>query len=314
MSTSEVTGGDAPGATAAGAGVAGSGRSRVGQSALEGAAAPAVTGLGLRFVASEIGLLFGRRRNLVLLAVLALAPIALGIAVDVASPSSPGQGPTFLSQITDNGLFLVFTSLVITLPLFLPLAVAVASGDAVAGEASSGTLRNLLVVPVGRTRLLVVKYVGIVVWAAACTFTVAVVGLVVGLVLFPHGSVTLLSGDTIGYGHALGRALLVTLYVIAMLAGIAAIGLFVSTLTEVPIAAMAAVIVLTIVSEIVDAIPQLAVVHPYLFTHPWLAFGDLLRAPILATGIDHGLLTELAYVVVFGALAWSRFTSKDITS
>ena len=111
-----------------------------------------------------------------------------------------------------------------------------------------------------------------------------------------------------------GRAVLVTLYVIAMLAGVGAIGLFVSTLTEVPIAAMAAVIVLTIVSEIVDAIPQLSVVHPYLFTHPWLAFGDLLREPMMATGVVHGLLTQLAYVVVFGALAWARFTSKDITS
>lgn len=289
-------------------------RPHAGQSAAEAATAPGVSGLGLRFVGSEIALLFGRRRNLVLLAVLALAPVALGIAVDVSNSSSPGEGPSFLSQITDNGLFLVFTSLVVTLPVFLPLAVAVSCGDAVAGEASSGTLRNLLVVPVGRTRLLVVKYVGIVVWAAACTLTVALVGLVVGLALFPHGSVTLLSGSTIGYGAAVWRAVLVTLYVVAMLAGVGAIGLFVSTLTEVPIAAMAAVIVLTVVSEIVDAIPQLSIVHPYLFSHPWLAFGDLLRQPVALTGVEHGLATQLAYVVVFGALSWARFTTKDITS
>lgn len=291
-------------------------RGRVAQSAAESLASPGVSGLGGRFLLSELRLVLGRRRNLVLLAVLALAPIAIGIAVDVtaSNASSGGGGPAFLSQITENGLFLVFTALTVTLPVFLPLAVAVASGDAVAGEASTGTLRNLLVVPVGRTRLLVVKYVGVVVYAAACTLTVAVVGLIVGLILFPHGSVTLLSGSTVGYGAATGRAVLVTLYVVAMLAGVAAIGLFVSTLTEVPIAAMAAVIVLTIVSEIVDAIPQLSVVHPYLFTHPWLAFGDLLREPMMAAGVIHGLLTQLAYIVVFGALAWARFTSKDITS
>ena len=69
------------------------------------------------------------------------------------------------SQVTDNGLFLVFTSLTVLLPFFLPLAVSVASGEAIAGEANIGTLRNLLVVPVSRTRLLLVKYAGSVVFA-----------------------------------------------------------------------------------------------------------------------------------------------------
>lgn len=267
-----------------------------------------------RLLRSELRLVLGRRRNLVLLAVLALAPIALGIAVDVATPQPGGGGLTFLSQITDNGLFLVFTSLTVTLPLFLPLTIAVASGDAIAGEAATGTLRSLLVVPVSRTRLLVVKYAGLVAYAAVCTLTVAVVGLIVGLVLFPHGAVTLLSGTTVSYSAAIGRAALVTAYVAVMLAGVAAIGLFVSTLTEVPMAAMAAVAVLTVISEITDQIPQIAIIHRYLFTHPWLNFGDLLRAPITWSGVIDGTLTQVAYVVVFGALAWARLTTKDITS
>ena len=266
-----------------------------------------------RFLLSEFALVLRRRRNIVLLAVLALAPLGLGIAVRV-SPPGGGDGPTFLSQVTENGLFLVFTALTVTLPLFLPLAVAVAAGDAVAGEAGSGTLRSLLAVPVGRTRLLAVKYAGILLYAAVSVVTVAVVGLVVGLALFPHGGVTLLSGTTIGYLPALGRAALVACYVFVSLAGVAAIGLFVSTLTEVPTAAIATVTVLTIVSEILDAIPQVAVIAPYLFTHPWLAFGDLLRDPVITTNLVHGALTQLAYAVVFCAAAWARLTTKDVTS
>lgn len=266
-----------------------------------------------RFLSSELRLVLGRRRNLVLLAVLACAPIALGIAVDV-SPPGGGEGPTFLSQVTQNGLFLVFTALTITLPLFLPLTVAIAAGDAVAGEASAGTLRSLLVVPVGRTRLLAVKYVGILVYAALCTLTVAVVGLLVGLVLFPHGAVTLLSGNSVSYGSALGRAALVALYVVLSLTGVAAIGLFVSTLTEVPVAAVAAVAVLTVLSQIIDAVPQVAAIHPYLFTHPWQNFGELLRDPVSAGPLVHGVLTQLAYAVVFCAAAWARLTTKDISS
>ena len=267
----------------------------------------------LRLFRSEVRLVMGRRRNLALIAVLCCFPVLIGFAVH-HSPTTPGDGPPFLSQVTDNGLFLVFTSLTVLLPFFLPLAVAVTSGESVAGEASIGTLRNLLVVPVSRTRLLVVKYLASVVFAFVCIAAVALVGVVVGLLLFPHGSVTLLSGTTVSYAEALWRSLLVLGYVTAMLAGLAAIGLFVSTLTEVPIGAMAATAVLAIISQIADSIPQISAIHPYLFSHPWMRFGDVLRSPMSVHGLQQGLLTQLAYLAVFLPAAWARLRTKDITA
>jgi ABC-2 type transport system permease protein len=267
----------------------------------------------LRLFRSEVRLVLGRRRNLALIAVLCCFPVLIGFAVH-HSPTTPGDGPPFLSQVTDNGLFLVFTSLTVLLPFFLPLAVAVTSGESVAGEASIGTLRNLLVVPVSRTRLLVVKYAASVVFAFVCVAAVALVGVVVGLLLFPHGDVTLLSGTTVSYAEALWRSLLVLGYVTAMLAGLAAIGLFVSTLTEVPIGAMAATAVLAIISQIADSIPQISAIHPYLFSHPWMRFGDVLRSPMSVHGLQQGLLTQLAYLAVFLPAAWARLRTKDITA
>jgi ABC-2 type transport system permease protein len=267
----------------------------------------------LRLFRSEVRLVMGRRRNLALIAVLCCFPVLIGFAVH-HSPTTPGDGPPFLSQVTDNGLFLVFTSLTVLLPFFLPLAVAVTSGESVAGEASIGTLRNLLVVPVSRTRLLVVKYLASVVFAFVCVAAVALVGVVVGLLLFPHGDVTLLSGTTVSYAEALWRSLLVLGYVTAMLAGLAAIGLFVSTLTEVPIGAMAATAVLAIISQIADNIPQISAIHPYLFSHPWMRFGDVLRSPMSVHGLQQGLLTQLAYLAVFLPAAWARLRTKDITA
>src|SRR6476661_663270 len=267
----------------------------------------------LRLFRSEVRLVLGRRRNLALIAVLCCFPVLIGFAVH-HSPTTPGDGPPFLSQVTDNGLFLVFTSLTVLLPFFLPLAVAVTSGESVAGEASIGTLRNLLVVPVSRTRLLVVKYAASVVFAFVCVAAVALVGVVVGLVLFPHGDVTLLSGTTVSYAEALWRSLLVLGYVMAMLAGLAAIGLFVSTLTEVPIGAMAATAVLAIISQIADSIPQISAIHPYLFSHPWMRFGDVLRSPMSVHGLQQGLWTQLAYLAVFLPAAWARLRTKDITA
>jgi len=67
-------------------------------------------------------------------------------------------------------------------------------------------------------------------------------------------------------------------------------------------------------SFIIDSIPQVAVIHPYLITHDWAAFADLFRDPVAWTGIVHGLWLALAYTVIFLLAAWARFSSKDVTS
>jgi ABC-2 type transport system permease protein len=72
--------------------------------------------------------------------------------------------------------------------------------------------------------------------------------------------------------------------------------------------------VLAIVSEIADSIPQINAVHPYLFSHPWMSFGELLRSPIGWHGLQTGLLTQLVYVAIFLPAAWARLQSKDVTS
>src|SRR5947209_15281880 len=159
-----------------------------------------------RLLASELTMVFRRRRNRALLALLAAAPVAIGIAVKVSTPRAGGDGPQFLGQVSSNGLFLIFTALTVTLPLLLPLLVGVVAGDAVAGEAGSGTLRYLLTVPVPRARLLVAKAAGVVVYAAAAVATVGVVGLIAGGALFGLHPMTLLSGDTISLAEGLGRA------------------------------------------------------------------------------------------------------------
>ena len=64
-----------------------------------------------------------------------------------------------------------------------------------AGEAGYGTLRYLLAVRAGRTRLLGVKFAAIAVFGLCATVIVSATALVVGVVLFPVGPVTLLSGD-----------------------------------------------------------------------------------------------------------------------
>ncbi|MGC9379541.1 ABC transporter permease [Streptomyces sp. MH13] len=277
----------------------------------------------LGLLRSEVLITFRRWRTLALLGVLAAVPVLVGIAVKIETSDGAsfgggggggGAGPAFISQISNNGLFLVFTALAATLPFFLPMAVGVVAGDAIAGEASAGTLRYLLVAPAGRTRLLLAKYATVIAFCVAATLVVAVSALAVGALLFPVGDLTTISGTRITYLEGLGRALLIALVVAASLVGVAALGLFVSTLTSSGIAAMATTVGLLITIQILDQIPQLDALHPYFFSHHWLSFADLMREPVYWDDLVKNLGLQALYAAVFGSAAWARFTAKDITS
>ncbi|MFE0384363.1 ABC transporter permease [Streptomyces bungoensis] len=269
---------------------------------------------------SELLTTLRRWRTLVLLGVLAAVPVLVGIAVKVetrggsSSGADGGGGPAFIAQITNNGLFLVFTALAATLPFFLPMAVGVVAGDAIAGEAGDGTLRYLLVAPAGRTRLLLTKYTTVMAFCLLATLVVAVSALAVGALLFPLGDLTSISGTRISFADGLGRALLIALVVAASLVGVAALGLFVSTLTNSGIAAMATTVGLLITVQILDQIPQLHALQPYLFPHYWLSFADLMRDPVYWDDLVRNLGLQALYAAVFGSAAWARFTAKDISA
>jgi ABC-2 type transport system permease protein len=266
-----------------------------------------------RLLRSELGMVFRRRRNQMALLVLMAVPVLIGVAIKLSSGDA-GGGPPFFNEITNNGVFVAFAAVTVIIPLFLPLVVSVVSGDAVSGEAQLGTLRYLLTVPAGRTRLLLVKYGGVVAFCFAATLLVAAVGAAVGLVLFPSGSATLLSGSSVATTQALGRLLLVGGYVGLCMAGLGAIGMFISTLTETPVAAMTATATLAVISQVLDALPQVGAIHPYLPSHYWLNFGELMRDPISWSSLNPGLVSIAAYVAIFGSLAWARFSGKDVSS
>ena len=271
-------------------------------------------GVGWALLASELAVLFRRRRTIALLAALAAIPILIAVAIRLSSPTRAGRGPAFLDQITQNGLFVGVAALVVAIPLFLPLTIGVVAGDTIAGEASHGTLRYLLMAPSGRARLLMVKFAGAAAFCVAAALTVVVAGTLIGAILFPIGPVPLLSGDTVSVGEALLRFLAIAAYVAISMLGMSAIGLFFSTLTSVPVGAMATTIAFAVASQILDALPQVAWLHPWLFSHQWLGFADLLRQPISWQTFGDNAVLQAGYVVVFGALALARFLTKDVLS
>ncbi|MCV2393544.1 ABC transporter permease [Actinotalea sp. M2MS4P-6] len=265
-----------------------------------------------RLFRSELWLIFGRRRNWVGGLILASVPVLIAVVIKT---SGAGEGDSFVfGQITDNGLFVALAALTVELPFFLPIAVSAIAGDAVAGEANLGTLRYLLVTPVDRARLLAVKLGGIAVFTFAAVAVVAGVGALIGLALFGAGDFVTLSGSSLGFWAGLARLALVCCYLTICLVALGAIGLFVSTMTEQPIAAGITVLVVTVVSQILDQLSQLAAIHRFLPTHYWLDYAAVLRDPVNLGDLGPGVASAAAYTAVFAAAAWARFSTADVSS
>jgi ABC-2 type transport system permease protein len=245
------------------------------------------------------------------------ALVAAFLAVTRVGPS-PGEQPAFLAAVLSNGALFPAAALAIVLPLFLPVAVAVVGGDAVAGEATAGTLRYLLVRPVGRTRLLVAKLVSLIAYVLAAVASVALTSYLVGVSLFPAvpgaPAATSVSGVQLTAGDLVARIGGAVGYVALSMLGVGAIALFLSTLTDSALGAALGALAALVTSEVLVALGAAAAVAPYLPTRYWLAWIDLFREPILWRDIERGLGIQGVYVAVFLAAAWANFASKDIKS
>jgi ABC-2 type transport system permease protein len=243
------------------------------------------------------------------LAGLAVLPVVL-----LLRDHNPAGGPPFYHLIRHNGLFAGLTAVALIQPFFLPLGAALLSGEAIASEASLGTLRYLLARPVGRRRLIGVKYGAVMTELAASVVWVMVLGLITGAIAFGFGSLPTLSGTTIGVGAGVLRLLGTALYVLAGIAGVAAIGVFFSTLTDSGPGATVATVALAIASQVLDGLSSLSAIHPYLPTHGWMAWADLFRSPVAWDAIERGLVLDAVYTAIFLGAALAVFSRKDVAS
>jgi ABC-2 type transport system permease protein len=240
--------------------------------------------------------------------------VAVLLAVTDLGPR-PGEGPPFLSAVLNDGTLFPLAALGVVLPLFLPIAVAVLGGDAIAGETQTGTLRYLLVRPVGRTHLLVAKLVTVVAFVILAVLVVSAVSYVEGRLLLgqsPAAGTVSLSGSTLTQGEITARTAMALAYVIICMLGVAAVALFLSTLTTSSIGAALGTVGVLIASTVLLGLDAAQAMHPFLPTRYWLAFVDLFRDPILWDDLVSGLVVQLGYLLVFGLAAWASFSTKDI--
>jgi ABC-2 type transport system permease protein len=265
-----------------------------------------------RLLGAELRWVLRRPRTLVMLGVFALVPVLIAFGVSVADDEN-GPRDGLIGAVAGNGLVLPVAAITAALALLLPLAVAMAAADALAGEAAHGTMRGLLLAPVGRLRLVGMKAFGVLVVATLAVLALAVVGVLAGLMVVggADGQLVTLSGTTVGLGDALGRVALVAVWTVGQLAAVGAVALAVSALTEHPSVVLASVLGGLIVFGVLSAIPALDWLQPYLLTTGWTASVDVLRDPMPLDGLAESSLRALCYLAVGAGLTVHRMLRRD---
>jgi ABC-2 type transport system permease protein len=269
-----------------------------------------------RLLRSELRFMLRRPRTLIALGVLAIAPVIAAIGFSIAADSAQtGGGDEVIEGIAalvaDNGMILPLFVLVLAMAMMLPMLGSLWSADALAGEAATGGLRNLLLAPVSRARLLAVKAFGVAVLVLLAVTVMSVVGVIAGLTILGGDGMLTMSGTTLEFWPSLGRIALLTLLVTVHVWAVAAVALAVSAATDHPMIVLATTLGGIIVFTILGNIAALDWLHPVLLTDAWQSLADIARDPMPTDGMVNGVLRAACYLVIGYSLALARITTKD---
>jgi ABC-2 type transport system permease protein len=267
-----------------------------------------------------------RTRTLVIALLLVGLPTLIVFAIKSRGNrprSDDGEGLFRLAQ--QSGLLVPAAVLSVLSGFLLVVIAGTFAGDSVAGDASWGNLRYLLMRPVPRGRLLVAKALvaGVLIWAATILVTVA--ALVGGVVVFGAKSLNVpgfgvFAPGNLSVGFHLSQSTLLlrlavgTAYVAFGFTALLALGTLFSILTDTAASAIGATVGVYIVSEILDGITQLGRIRYFFPTHYLDAWQTMFTDNRYSHDMIAGIVVQLAYLAVFGTLAVVWFRRKDIRS
>ncbi|MFC0533560.1 ABC transporter permease [Phytohabitans kaempferiae] len=258
-----------------------------------------------------------RRRTQLALGFMVLLPLIVLIAFQFDSGDDDNGGGEFASLIdlaTTGGLNFTLFTLFVSAGFLLTVVVALFCGDTVASEASWGSLRYLLAVPVPRARLLAVKLVVALAYSAIALLLLAGTALLVGTLRYGWSPLRSTVAAEIPAGEGLLRLLGILGYLAVGLLVVAGLAFLLSVLTDAPLGAVGGAVLLFILSSILDQITALGSLRSFLPTHYSNAWLGLLSTPAQSDDIVKGCISAVAYATLFWSLAFWRFTRKDVVS
>lgn len=266
-------------------------------------------------IRTELAKQVRRPRTYVALGIAVLIPVIATIALKANPPSGPQEPGDLFRLAPFSGLLVAVAALRFMSRFLLVLIAAIFAGEIVAGEASWGNLRYLLIRPVSRSRLLGAKLGVAALFAVLATALIALSGVLAGGIAFGFKGIHVpFVGIDQSAARLLGNIAISVAYVAWSMAAVVSLGFMVSTLTDTPSAGVGAAIGLYITSQILDSITALGVIRHWLPTEHLDSWDVLIRGGGPNADMLRGVLLQIPYIVAFCGFAFWWFRRKDILS
>ncbi|MFE9693082.1 ABC transporter permease [Micromonospora sp. NPDC005806] len=259
-----------------------------------------------------------RRRTQLALGFMVLLPLIILVAFQFNSGNEDRNRNNEFGSLVDlaisGGLNFTLFSIFVSSSFLLVVVVALFCGDTVASEASWGSLRYLLAIPVPRARLLTVKLLVALAYSALALLLLAGTALLAGTLRYGWSPLRSQVSAELAPGDGLVRLLAVLGYLAVVLLVVAGLAFLLSVTTDAALGAVGGAVLLWILSSILDQITALGGLRALLPTHYSTAWLGLLSTPVQTDDLVRGIVSAVVYATGFWGLAFWRFTRKDVTS
>ena len=260
-----------------------------------------------------------RPRTRIALACMVALPLIILIAFEFGGGgdddnNGSGAYSSLVDLATAGGANFALFTLLVSSSFLLVVVFALFFGDTVASEASWGSLRYLLAIPVPRARLLGVKLVASALYAALALGLLVGTALLAGTIRYGWNPLRSTIADQLSAGEAMGRVTAATGYIGLTMLVVGTLAFLLSVSTDAPLGAVGGAVLLHILSSILDQIEALGSIRSFLPTHFNDAWVGLLSTPVQTSAMERGAISVIAYSALFGGLAFWRFLRKDIVS
>ena len=210
--------------------------------------------------------------------------------------------------------YILLNSLIIHIPILICLV----TGDAIAGEASSGTLRLILQRPYTRNQIYLSKAFSGYLYTISLVIFLALMIYVLGYFLFGSGDlivlrrgVTVLSSNDVGWrffcAFCSGTLSMIVVASLSMM-----ISSFVNNAIGPIVGTISIIIGLNIIFTL--GAPLFKDIIPYIFTSHFIKWQYFFDFEIEVEKLKLSFIVQLGYILVFNAIGMYNFNRKDILS
>jgi len=223
----------------------------------------------------------------------------------------------FFSGSLFNGWFIAYM-IMNSLWLHIPLLISFVVGDQLAGEATAGTYRLILIRPVSRTKIFFAKYAASLIYTFLFVAFLACLSIGLALFLAGRGDLLISKGEILVLADSDVAWRFMVAYVFALwtMTTVASISFFFSSFVENSIGPIVGTMGVIIVCSVITLMPiQLFdALRPHLFTSYLDLWSRVFAEPVDWEKIRTGALYLGGYSFASVAGAWYIFVRKDILS